>query len=437
MAGGLALSSVRDATQGRRPLPEGCMTNRAREVFDVVVAGGSFAGLALALALARAGGGGIKVAVVERGPLSVAPIAPDARAFALSGGSRGLLEAIGVWSAIADEAQEVSGIDITDSALGDVMRPVLLSYATIVDGRPQMLILEADKLRRALVEAVLAEPRIHVLAPAEARVLGSEMGLRELTLADGRSIRARLVAAADGARSAIREMAGIGVVGGTFGQRGIATTVAHEGDHGGRAVQHFLPAGPFALLPLKGRRSCITWSETEASARRIEALGDARFLEEAQHRAGWGLGQLSLAGPRAAWPLSSHLARSLVASRLALVGDAARNVHPIAGQGVNLGFRDVAALAESIVEAMQLGLEAGDATVLERYERWRRPDGVQAAAAFSALNTLFSNDWMLLRSLRDAGLGLVDRLPGLKQLLVAEAAGLTGDVPRLLRGEPL
>lgn len=413
------------------------MTSSTREVYDVVVAGGSFAGLALALALAGARGGGIDVAVVERRALGAGPGPADARAFALSGGSRGLLEAIGVWRGIADDAQEVSGIDITDSALGDVMRPVLLSYATIVDGRPQMLILEADKLRRALVEAVLAEPRIHVLAPAEARVLGSELGLRELTLADGRSIRARLVAAADGARSAIREMAGIGVVGGAYGQRGIATIVAHERDHGGRAVQHFLPAGPFAMLPLQGRRSCITWSEADASARRIEALDDRAFLEEAQHRAGWALGELSLAGPRASWPLTSHLARSLVASRLALVGDAARNVHPIAGQGVNLGFRDVAALAEAIVEAMQLGLEAGDATVLARYERWRRPDGVQSAAAFSALNALFSNDWMLLRTLRDAGLGLVNRLPGLKQMLVAEAAGLTGDVPRLLRGEPL
>lgn len=413
------------------------MTNRAREVFDVVVVGGSFAGLALALALARAGGGGVEVGVVERGPLAAAAVSADARAFALSAGSRGLLEAVGVWPRIADDAQVVSGIDVTDSALGDVMRPVLLSYATVVDGRPQMMILEADKLRRALVEAVLAEARIHALAPAEVRGLGSEAGLRVLALADGRSIRARLVVAADGARSAIREMAGIGVVGGAYGQRGIAAVVAHERDHGGRAVQHFLPAGPFALLPLKGRRSCITWSERDESARRIEALDDAAFLEEAQRRAGWGLGEFGLAGPRAAWPLTSHLARALVASRLALVGDAARNVHPIAGQGVNLGFRDVAALAEAIVEAMQLGLEAGDATVLARYERWRRPDGVQSAAAFSALNALFSNDWMLLRTLRDAGLGLVNRLPGLKQMLVAEAAGLTGDVPRLLRGEPL
>jgi 2-octaprenyl-6-methoxyphenol hydroxylase len=406
-------------------------------IFDVAIAGGSFAGLALALALARAGGGGLDVVVMEAKPLEAAPGAPDPRAFALSAGSRGLLEAIGVWPSLADGTEPVTGIDITDSALGDAVRPVLLSYATIVDGRPQMLIAEADRLRRALVEAALAEPRLRILAPAEVVGLDGEAGARVVRLAAGVLVRARLVVAADGARSPVRAMAGIGIVGGSYQQRGIAVTVGHERDHGGRAVQHFLPAGPFAMLPLAGRRSCITWSETEASARAIEALDDAAFLAEVQERAGWRLGALSLAGPRAAWPLASHLPRSLVAPRLALIGDAARSVHPIAGQGVNLGLRDVAALAEAVVDAARLGLEPGDATVLERYERWRRPDSVQSAAAFSALNALFSNDWMLLRTLRDAGLGLVDRLPGLKQLLVAEAAGLTGEVPRLLRGEAL
>jgi 2-octaprenyl-6-methoxyphenol hydroxylase len=262
-------------------------------------------------------------------------------------------------------------------------------------------------------------------------------GGREVTLRDGGRRLARLLVGADGARSQVRAMAGIGVVGGSYRQRGIAVIVGHERDHDGRAVQHFLPGGPFALLPLPGRRSCITWSEDEARAQEIMALGDDAFLEEAQKRAGWKLGALSLSGRRASWPLGSHLARALVAPRLALVGDAARNVHPIAGQGVNLGFRDVAALAEAVVDGMRLGLEAGDAAVLARYERWRRADGVQSAAAFTALNRLFSNDSAVLRTIRDAGLGMVDRLPGLKGLLVAEAAGATGDVPRLLRGEAL
>jgi 2-octaprenyl-6-methoxyphenol hydroxylase len=414
------------------------MSSASPETFDVVIAGGSFAGLALALALARTEGSDLSIAVLERGDLAPAARGyPDPRAFALAAGSLGLLEAIGVWSALADAAQPVAGVDITDSALGDVIRPVLLSYETLVDGRPQMLILEADRLRKALIEGVRGENRITVLAPAEVVSVADGAGARSVRLADGQTVGARLLVAADGARSRVREMAGIGIVGGSYRQRGIATIVGHERDHGGRAVQHFLPSGPFALLPLPGRRTCVTWSEAEESAQRMMALDDAAFLEELQTRAGWRLGELTLDGPRASWPLGSHLARSLIAPRLAVVGDAARSVHPIAGQGVNLGFRDVAALAEAVVDGARLGLEVGDATSLERYERWRRADGVQSAAAFSALNTLFSNDWMLLRTVRDAGLGIVDRLPGLKSLLVAEAAGLTGDVPRLLKGEPL
>ncbi len=413
------------------------MTTQSSGTYDVVIVGGSFAGLALALALAKGSAGELDVAIVEAKPLVAQGTAPDPRAFALSAGSRNLLEAIGAWPNLAAHAEPVTGIDITDSSLGDAVRPVLLSYATLVDGQPQMLIVEADRLRRALVDAVLAEPRLRVLVPSEVQGLSSEGGVRVITRVGEEQIRARLLVAADGARSPLRGMAGIGVVGGSHRQRGIATIVGHEREHGGRAVQHFLPSGPFAMLPLPGQRCCITWSEGEASARRIEALDDAGFIAEVQARAGWRLGALHLDGPRAAWPLASHLARSLVVSRLVLIGDAARSVHPIAGQGVNLGLRDVAALAEAIIEASRLGLEAGDATVLERYERWRRPDGVQSAAAFSVLNALFSNDWMLLRTLRDAGLGLVDRLPGLKQLLVAEAAGLTGEVPRLLKGEPL
>ncbi|MEZ5815567.1 MAG: FAD-dependent monooxygenase [Hyphomicrobiaceae bacterium] len=408
-------------------------------MFDVVIAGGSFAGLALALALVRAKGGGPEVAVIEREELR--PEAhggrADPRAFALSAGSRRLLEAIGVWDAVADQAQPVAGIDITDSALADAFRPVLLSYATSIGGEPQMLILEADRLKQALHEAVLGEPRISVMAPCEVAGLAEGAGGRMISLRNGERVAARLVVAADGSRSRVRELVGIGVVGGSFRQRGIATIVGHEGEHEGRAVQHFLPAGPFALLPLQGRRSCITWSEREARAEEIMKFDDVAFLDEAQARAGWRLGALSLEGGRASWPLRSHLARSLIGPRIALVGDAARSVHPIAGQGVNLGFRDVAALAETVIEGMRLGLEPGDATSLTRYERWRRADGAQSAAAFSALNSLFSNDWTALRTLRDAGLGLVDRLPGLKGLLVAEAAGATGDVPRLLRGQPL
>ncbi len=405
--------------------------------FDVLVSGGSFAGLALALTLARAAGGDLRLALVERTGLTAGAPKADGRAFALAAGSRRLLESLGVWSRLEPYAQPVSGIDITDSALGDAMRPVLLSYETQVGEQPQMFILETWRLRQALVEAVLAEPALQIIAPADVHGLDRQPGWLDLVLADGQAWGGRLVVAADGGRSVLRAAAGIGVVGGPYRQHGIATIVAHDRPHEGRAVQHFLPAGPFAMLPLPGQRSCITWTEADAGARRIMGLDDVAFLAEAQQRAGWRRGALQLDGGRAAWPLFGQLARSLVAPRLALIGDAVRSVHPIAGQGVNLGFRDVAALAEVVVDGMRLGLDPGDATILDRYERWRRADGVQAAAAFSGLNALFSNDSSLLRGVRDVGLGLVDRLPGLKQLLVAEAAGATGDVPRLLNGEPL
>jgi 2-octaprenyl-6-methoxyphenol hydroxylase len=222
-----------------------------------------------------------------------------------------------------------------------------------------------------------------------------------------------------------------------YSQTGIVTTVSHEKPHRSRAIQHFLPAGPFAILPLTGNRSCITWTEDEERASTILALDDARFLAEVEKRFDYRLGAVALAGPRASWPLDMHLARALVDDRFALVGDAAHGVHPIAGQGLNLGLRDVAALSEVVADAARLGLDIGSLAALERYERWRRLDSALSAAVFDALNRLFSSDWTVLRTARDVSLGLVERMPALKQFFVAEAAGLTGEVPKLLRGEPL
>jgi 2-octaprenyl-6-methoxyphenol hydroxylase len=200
-------------------------------------------------------------------------------------------------------------------------------------------------------------------------------------------------------------------------------------------VQHFLPAGPFAILPLRGDRSCITWTEDAERARTILGGGDEGFAAELEKRFGFRLGRVTPSGRRASWPLDMHLARALVGDRFALIGDAAHGVHPVAGQGLNLGLRDVAALTEVVADAARLGLDIGALTVLERYERWRRLDSALSATVFDALNQLFSNDWTVLRTARDFGLGLVDRMPVLKQFFVAEAAGLTGEVPKLLRGE--
>jgi 2-octaprenyl-6-methoxyphenol hydroxylase len=256
-------------------------------------------------------------------------------------------------------------------------------------------------------------------------------------LAGGSPLAVRLMVAADGARSRLREWAGIQSVGWSYGQSAIVATVQHERDHHGRAEEHFLPAGPFAILPLTGNRCSLVWTEESAEAERIMALPDAEFHAELERRFGLALGELQVMGSRRSHPLGLSVARSFIADRLALVGDAAHVIHPIAGQGLNLGLRDVAALAEVIVDAARLGLDPGASDVLERYQRWRRFDTMAMGIATDGLNRLFSNRSDVLRVVRDIGLGLVDRLPALKGLFIREAAGLTGEVPKLLRGEAL
>jgi 2-octaprenyl-6-methoxyphenol hydroxylase len=250
-------------------------------------------------------------------------------------------------------------------------------------------------------------------------------------------LSARLLVAADGARSAIREQAGIATYGWNYDQSGIVTTVAHERDHHGRAEEHFLPAGPFAILPLKGRRSSIVWTETKAEADRIVALPDDEFHAELEKRFGLHLGDISVVGARRAYPLGLFVARGFIAERIALIGDAAHVIHPIAGQGLNMGLRDVAALAEAVIDGARLGIDVGAVSVLERYQRWRRFDTMAMGIATDSLNRLFSNNSDVLRLARDVGLGVVDRLPNLKEFFIREAAGLTGDVPKLLKGEVL
>lgn len=404
---------------------------------DIAIAGGSHAGLAVALALAGTFHGEISVALIERRDMAVNRLtAADPRAFALSAGSVALLTALGVWDRVKEHAQPVAEIEITDSALDNVVRPALLTYDNhLPSGEPATYILESERLLTALQAQIVTAPGLYILAPAEiATVERTAATPAGITLADGRTVTASLIVAADGARSMLRDGAGIKSSTWSYGQTGIVTTIAHERPHHGRAVQHFLPAGPFAILPLTGGRSCITWSEEAGNAQRILALEDDAFLVEVERRFGHRLGALKLDGPRASWPLAMRLSRSLIAPRLALVGDAARSVHPIAGQGLNLGLRDVAALTEVVAQSLRLGLEPGDMHGLERYERWRRFDGQSSAAAYDALNRLFSNESSMLRVIRDAGLGIVDRMPGLKHLLVREAAGLTGEVPRLLEG---
>lgn len=414
--------------------------DHATERFDVVISGASGSGLALAIALSQGGGGELAVAVVDRSPAASVNAKSDIRAYALSAGAKEMLETLGIWADVARDAEPVTKIEITDSSLDAGIRPVVLTYDNLTtDGQPASFIVPSAILLAALRRHALEAPGLSIREGEEAVATMLDEGGRAVVLASGRRLSGKLVVAAEGRGSRLREAMGIKIVSWSYRQAGIVTVVAHERPHNGVAVQHFLPAGPFAILPMTGQRSCITWSEEEKEAARILALDDAQFLAEVERRFGGRLGTLSLtaagAAGRQSWPLGMHLARSYVGERFALLGDAAHGVHPIAGQGLNLGLRDAAALAEVILDSARLGLDFGNLARLERYERWRRFDSVVSTAAFDGLNRLFSNDSTILRAARDVGLGLVDRLPALKQLFVAEAAGLTGELPRLMRGE--
>jgi 2-octaprenyl-6-methoxyphenol hydroxylase len=400
---------------------------------DIVIGGGGLSGLALAIALRQALGEAFSIVVADP---SLERPTNDARSSAIAAAARRLFEAIGVWDEVAEEAQPILDMLVTDSRLDDAMRPALLVFdGEIASGEPFAHMIENNVLTGALLHKA-REAGIDLVAAAVTGFAAREAGL-SVQLAGGGAVSARLLVAADGARSMIRERAGIASHGWNYGQSGIATTVAHERDHNGRAEEHFLPAGPFAILPLKGRRSSIVWTERTQEADRIVALPDAEFLAELERRFGLHLGDIALAGPRRAHPLGLFVARSFIGERIALLGDAAHVIHPIAGQGLNMGLRDVAALAEAVVDAARLGLDVGSATVLERYQRWRRFDTMAMGVATDGLNRLFSNHSDVLRLVRDMGLGVVDRLPTLKSFFIREAAGITGDAPKLLRGEAL
>lgn len=404
--------------------------------FDIVIAGGSFVGLAQALALVRADPS-LTVAVVDRtSPAEAAKAEFDGRSSALAAASRQLLTRLGVWPALGDSVQPIVDIEITDTSLDDAVRPRLLHFdGDVHPGEPAAHMVENYRLRQALIETVSAEEAVRFLAPESVdRFSASETGV-DLALASGKRLRAGCLVAADGRRSATRRAAGIRCTGWRYPQVGIVATVGHDAPHNGLAVQHFLPSGPFAILPLTGNRSSIVWTERVSRGRQIAGLEDAAFLVELERRFSGRYGKLRLAGPRGVFPLELHIARAFTAQRLALVGDAAHAVHPLAGQGLNIGLRDVAALTEATVEARRLGLDTGAPEPLERYERWRRFDSAFSGLSMDALNRLFSNDSAPLRSLRSLGLGLVDRAPRLKRLFVQEAAGLAGEVPALLRGE--
>jgi 2-octaprenyl-6-methoxyphenol hydroxylase len=400
----------------------------------IVIGGGAVAGLALALALRQGLGGDLPITVADPA-LGTRP-SRDPRATAIVAACRRLFEAVGVWDQVSGGAQPILDMVVTDSKLEDATRPVFLTFSGNVEpGEPFAHMVENRYLIDALVERATAEGiDLRGLAVADFSACN---GVVDVTLSDGSVIAAHLLVAADGARSKLRERAGIATHGWDYDQSGIVVTVGHDRDHHGRAEEHFLPAGPFAILPLTGKRSSLVWTEKRTEAARIVSLDEEQFHGELERRFGLHLGEVKALDKPRAFPLGYFVARSFIGERLALVGDAAHVIHPIAGQGLNMGLKDIAALAEVIVDAARLGIDPGQPDVLERYQRWRRFDTMAMGFATNSLNFLFSNESTLLRAVRDIGLGLVDRAPPLKSMFIRQAAGLAGEVPRLLKGEAL
>ena len=389
----------------------------------------------MALALARAGGVDLKLRILDAAPAGAQP--DDIRAYAIAASARRMLTELGIWERLSDKAEPCMEMRITDSRLEEIVRPVFLDIVGAArDGGPFVHFVDGRDLQAA-VAAACEEAGLVIEYGID--VAGIDLDPYGICL-NADDAASRLLVGADGARSSVRRAAGIRIVGWDYDQGAIVAIVEHDVPHEGSAVQHFLPGGPFAMLPLAndaGNRSGIVWSDEIESARRYAALPPDAFRDEVESRAGPEFGDIRIIEPPRVYPLELGLARAFIKPRVALIGDAAHRLHPLAGLGLNLGLRDIAALTEVVVDAARRGEDIGSLAVLERYQRWRRFDTVQVAAATDLLNRLFSNDIKPLRGLRSVGLGLVDRILPLKRRIIDEAAGDSGEPPRLMRGEPV
>ncbi|MCB1394655.1 MAG: FAD-dependent monooxygenase [Rhodobacter sp.] len=408
------------------------MTNDA----DILIVGGGLNGPALALALAQ---GGLRVAVIDARPaVQRAEEAFDGRAYALALASVRVLQALGVWAGLRDKAQPILGIKASQGHAGQGASPLFLGFdaAEIEEGAMGQM-LEDRHLYAAFLAAMQAEPGITLHSGESVVDQAVDAAGVTVTLASGSSLRGRVLVGCDGRDSAVAQRAGIKRWGHDYGQTALVCAIRHEKPHNGIAHQFFMPPGPLAILPLPGNRSSIVWSERRATAEAIQALDDEGYLEVLRPRFGRFLGEIALEGRRFAYPLRLTVAERFVDARLALVGDAAHGVHPIAGQGLNLGIRDVAALAEVLIEAQRRGEDIAAPDVLARYQDWRRFDTTRMALGMDAVNTLFSNGNPVLEAVRGLGLGAVNALPGLRRFFIREAAGLNAAEPRLMQGEAI
>ncbi|MGR3761473.1 FAD-dependent monooxygenase [Roseobacteraceae bacterium NS-SX3] len=404
---------------------------------DILIVGGGLNGPALALALAQTGH---SVTIVDALPQAAfEDDAFDGRGYALALASQRLLERTGVWQHVGEgNSQPMLEIKVTDGHAGQGPSPFFIHFdhGEIEEG-PMGYMVEDRFLRRAFLRAMEAEPRINRKNGRTVTAQQADQTGVTLTLDDGGELRGRVLVGSDGRKSGTAARAGIKRTGWDYGQTALVCAISHEKPHGGIAHQFFMPPGPLAILPLPGNRSSIVWSEKSATAQQIHALDDAGYMAALRPRFGDFLGEIALEGKRFTYPLNLTIANSFIADRLALVGDAAHGMHPIAGQGLNAGLRDVGALAEVLTEATRRGEDIGSPLVLARYQQWRRFDTATLVAATDVFNRLFSNDNPLLRLGRDIGMGIAGALPGLPRGFVREAAGLTGDLPRLLQGKPI
>jgi Ubiquinone biosynthesis hydroxylase, UbiH/UbiF/VisC/COQ6 family len=402
---------------------------------DVIIGGGGFVGLSLALALAR---GGLKVVVADPVPQQTALDETfDGRVCALSFASLRLFQALGADDGLKAHSQPIEQILVTDARLGKPASPFSLFFDGAELGGPLGAIAENRAIRRSLFAAVNQTAQIRVIAPASVTAVTAipQSGDPAISvrLSTGEVLQAPLFVAADGRDSKARAEMGIGVVRWEYPQAGIVATVQHERPHNGTAYEHFLPSGPFAILPLPGNRASLVWTEKRDIAAAMMGLDQPAFEGEIARRFGSHLGRVTQEGPRWSYPLRFHLARDYVRPRFALAGDAAHGIHPIAGQGLNLGLRDAAALADVVLEAAGLGQDIGALDVLKRYEQWRRFDSLTQGLTMDALNRLFSNDIAPIRLARDLGMGLVDKIGPLRRYFMREAGGDTGKLPSLMR----